>query len=200
MWVCVRTAGYLPPPLVEWKPFSSFVTLLPDLFFILLLLTHNFDNKVFASIFLECSTIYILFQLLKLGKQNLKTFLALSDRRFRSSGFESRLMLSINYDQIRSVQFLDQITTIHQERHQHHIVVSISSVEAEYHKVANVVAETCWLTWLHKLLHEFQCSSLKATVVCCHNINVVYMYANHVQHNPRNTSILTSHYVFIRLS
>ncbi|GJS20531.1 ribonuclease H-like domain-containing protein [Tanacetum coccineum] len=57
--------------------------------------------------------------------------------------------------------------------------LSRSSAEAEYHDVANVIAET---TWLHNLLHELHSPLSTATLVYCDNVSVVYMSANPVQH------------------
>jgi histone deacetylase 1/2 len=57
--------------------------------------------------------------------------------------------------------------------------VSRSSAEAEYHAVANVVAECCWL---RQLLSELRVAVPKATVVYCDNISYVYMAANPVHH------------------
>ncbi|GJW35333.1 ribonuclease H-like domain-containing protein [Tanacetum coccineum] len=53
------------------------------------------------------------------------------------------------------------------------------SAEAEYHGVANVVAETAWI---RNLLRELHAPLLTATLVYYDNISVVYMSANPVQH------------------
>nr|GEX30440.1 ribonuclease H-like domain-containing protein [Tanacetum cinerariifolium] len=57
--------------------------------------------------------------------------------------------------------------------------ISRSSAEAEYRGVANVVAETAWI---RNLLHELHSPLSTATLVYCDNVSVVYMSANHVQH------------------
>nr|GFC31512.1 ribonuclease H-like domain-containing protein [Tanacetum cinerariifolium] len=49
--------------------------------------------------------------------------------------------------------------------------VSCSSAEAEYRRVANVVAET---TWLRNLLRELHAPLFTATLVYCDNVSAVY--------------------------
>jgi hypothetical protein len=58
-------------------------------------------------------------------------------------------------------------------------VVFRSSAEAEYHVVANGVAEA---TWLRQLLHELQSPPSRCTLVYCNNISAVYLSTNPVQH------------------
>jgi hypothetical protein len=58
-------------------------------------------------------------------------------------------------------------------------VVSHSSAEAEYHAVANGVAEA---TWLRRLLHELQALPLHCTLIYCDNISAVYLSINPVQY------------------
>jgi hypothetical protein len=58
-------------------------------------------------------------------------------------------------------------------------VVSRSSTEAEYHVVANGVAEA---TWLQQLLHELQTPPSWCTLVYCDNISTIYLSTNLVQH------------------
>jgi hypothetical protein len=58
-------------------------------------------------------------------------------------------------------------------------VVSHSSAEAEYHVVANDVAEAAWL---RQLLHELQTPPSRCTLVYCDNISTVYLSTNPVQH------------------
>jgi hypothetical protein len=58
-------------------------------------------------------------------------------------------------------------------------VVSRSSTEAEYHAVANGVAEA---TWLLQLLHELQTPPSWCTLVYCDNNSAVYLSTNPVQH------------------
>jgi hypothetical protein len=57
--------------------------------------------------------------------------------------------------------------------------VSISSAEAEYCEVANVVTETCWFRQLFQELHH---PTSKATVVFCDNVNAQYLSTNPIQH------------------
>nr|XP_020152324.2 uncharacterized mitochondrial protein AtMg00810-like [Aegilops tauschii subsp. strangulata] len=57
--------------------------------------------------------------------------------------------------------------------------VSRSSAEAEYHAVANAVAEC---SWLRQLLRELSCPIDRATVVYCDNVSAVYLSANPVHH------------------
>jgi hypothetical protein len=71
-------------------------------------------------------------------------------------------------------------------------VVSCSTAEAEYRAIANGVAEA---TWLCQLLHELQTSSSRCTLVCCDNINVVYLSTNHVQHQCTKHVEIDLHFV-----
>ncbi|GJV62533.1 ribonuclease H-like domain-containing protein [Tanacetum coccineum] len=59
------------------------------------------------------------------------------------------------------------------------VTLSRSSVEAEYHGVANVVAETAWL---RNLLLELHALITTATLVYCDNFSAVYLSTNPVQH------------------
>jgi hypothetical protein len=52
-------------------------------------------------------------------------------------------------------------------------------VEAEYHAVANGVAEACWLC---QLLRELHSPFSQSTLVYYDNINAVYLSTNPVQH------------------
>lgn len=54
-----------------------------------------------------------------------------------------------------------------------------SSVEAEYHGVANVVSESCQL---HNLLLVLHCPIHKAIMVYCDNISAIYLSGNPIQH------------------
>nr|GFB78715.1 ribonuclease H-like domain-containing protein [Tanacetum cinerariifolium] len=58
-------------------------------------------------------------------------------------------------------------------------MLSHSSAEAEYHGVANAVAETCWIRNLHRELHT---PLFSATIEYCDNVRVVYFSSNPVQH------------------
>ncbi|GJY30234.1 ribonuclease H-like domain-containing protein [Tanacetum coccineum] len=70
--------------------------------------------------------------------------------------------------------------------------LSHSSAEAEYHSVANVVAETCWL---RKLLHELYTTLSSATRVYCDNVSAVYLSSNPVQHQRTNHIEIDIHFV-----
>ncbi|GKB52340.1 ribonuclease H-like domain-containing protein, partial [Tanacetum coccineum] len=59
------------------------------------------------------------------------------------------------------------------------LMLSRSSDEAEYHGVANVVAETCWF---RNLLHELHTHLSFATLVYCDNVSAIYLAANPVKH------------------
>jgi hypothetical protein len=52
-------------------------------------------------------------------------------------------------------------------------IISRSSVETEYHVMANDVVEVCWL-------QQLQASLSKSTLVCYDNISVVYLSTNPV--------------------
>ncbi|GKC47026.1 ribonuclease H-like domain-containing protein [Tanacetum coccineum] len=62
-----------------------------------------------------------------------------------------------------------------------HVTVSRSSAEAEYHRVANVVAETAWI---RNLLLELHAPLHTATLVYCDNVSVVYLSTNPIS-SPR---------------
>jgi len=57
--------------------------------------------------------------------------------------------------------------------------VSRSSAEAEYHAVANGVAEA---TWLRQLLQELHHPITSACLVYCDNVSAVHLSTNPVQH------------------
>nr|GEU56655.1 hypothetical protein [Tanacetum cinerariifolium] len=61
----------------------------------------------------------------------------------------------------------------------HYVTLSLSSDEAEYRGVANVVTET---TWILNLLLELQAPLTTATHVYCDNVSVVYLFTNPIQH------------------
>lgn len=69
---------------------------------------------------------------------------------------------------------------------------SRSGAEAEYHGVANVVAETASI---RNLLLELHCPLKRATVVYCDNISVVYMSHNPVQHQRTKHVEMDIHFV-----
>jgi hypothetical protein len=71
-------------------------------------------------------------------------------------------------------------------------IVSRSSVEAEYHVVANGVAEA---TWLRQLLHELQTPPSRCTLVYCDNISTVYLSTNPVQHQRIKHVEIDLHFV-----
>ena len=70
--------------------------------------------------------------------------------------------------------------------------ISRSSAEAEYHGVANAVAET---SWLRNLLLELGCPTNKATFVYCDNISAVYMSSNPVQQQRTKHIDIDIHFV-----
>ncbi|GJS24194.1 ribonuclease H-like domain-containing protein, partial [Tanacetum coccineum] len=70
--------------------------------------------------------------------------------------------------------------------------LSRSSVEAEYRRVANAVAET---SWIRNLLHELHTPLLTATLVYCDNVSAVYMSANPVQHQRTKHIEINIHFV-----
>jgi hypothetical protein len=72
------------------------------------------------------------------------------------------------------------------------IVVSCSSVEVEYHAVANGVTEA---TWLRQLLHELQTPSSRCTLVYYDNISVMYLSTNPVQHQHTKHVKIDLHFV-----
>jgi hypothetical protein len=71
-------------------------------------------------------------------------------------------------------------------------VVSRSSAEAEYHAVANGVADA---TWLCQLLHELQTPPSQCTLVYFDNINAVYLSTNPVQHQRTKHVKIDLHFV-----
>ncbi|GKC11008.1 ribonuclease H-like domain-containing protein [Tanacetum coccineum] len=70
--------------------------------------------------------------------------------------------------------------------------LSRSSAEAEYHGVANVVAETCWLRNLLRELHTLLSS---ATLVYCDNVSAVYLSCNPVQHQRKKHIEIDIHFL-----
>ena len=76
-------------------------------------------------------------------------------------------------------------------------MVSLSSAEAEYHAVANAVAE---VTWLHQLLLELHAPPLHALLVYCDNINTVYMSSNPVQHQRTKQIEIDIHFMRERVA
>ncbi|GJR64832.1 ribonuclease H-like domain-containing protein [Tanacetum coccineum] len=70
--------------------------------------------------------------------------------------------------------------------------LSRSSTEAEYHGVANVVAETCWL---RNLLRELHTPLPSTTLIYCDNVSVVYLSSNPVHHQRTNHIEIDIHFV-----
>jgi hypothetical protein len=68
-----------------------------------------------------------------------------------------------------------------------------SSAEAEYHAVANGVAEACWL-W--ELFQELHTPLSKSTLIYCNNINVVYLFTNLVQHQRTKHGEIDLHIIW----
>jgi hypothetical protein len=71
-------------------------------------------------------------------------------------------------------------------------IVSRSSAEAEYHAVANGVAEAIWL---RQLLHELQAPPSRCTLIYCDNISAVYLSTNPVQHQCTKHMEIDLHFV-----
>nr|GEZ95572.1 ribonuclease H-like domain-containing protein [Tanacetum cinerariifolium] len=70
--------------------------------------------------------------------------------------------------------------------------LSRSSAEAEYHDVANAIAETYWIRNLLRKLHTHFSS---ATIVYCDNVSVVYLSSNPVQHQRTKHIEIDIHFV-----
>ncbi|GJQ89436.1 ribonuclease H-like domain-containing protein [Tanacetum coccineum] len=70
--------------------------------------------------------------------------------------------------------------------------LSCSSVEAEYRRVANAVAET---SWIRNLLRELHAPLFTATLVYYDNVSAVYMSANPVQHQRNKHIEIDIHFV-----
>lgn len=70
--------------------------------------------------------------------------------------------------------------------------ISRSSAEAEYHRVANVVSESCWL---RNLLCELHHPPHKSTLVYCDNISTVYLSTDLVQHQRTKHIEIDIHFV-----
>jgi hypothetical protein len=66
------------------------------------------------------------------------------------------------------------------------------SAEAEYHGVANAVAEC---SWLRSLLGELDCPLSSATIVFCDNVSTIYMSKNPVHHKRTKHIELDIHFV-----
>jgi hypothetical protein len=71
-------------------------------------------------------------------------------------------------------------------------VVSRSSAEAEYHAIANGMAEA---TWLRQLLHEFHTPPSWCTLIYCDNISVMYISTNLVQHQCTKHVEIDLHFI-----
>ncbi|GJR29051.1 ribonuclease H-like domain-containing protein [Tanacetum coccineum] len=70
--------------------------------------------------------------------------------------------------------------------------LSRSSAEVEYHGVANVVSETCWLRNLLRELHTLLSSD---TLVYCDNASAVYLSYNLAQHQRTKHIEIDIHFV-----
>lgn len=75
--------------------------------------------------------------------------------------------------------------------------ISHSSVEAEYHGVANTIAETAWL---QNIMRELHCPLSTATLVYCDNINAVYLSTNSVQQQRTKNVEINLHFVRKRIT
>ncbi|GJT10849.1 ribonuclease H-like domain-containing protein [Tanacetum coccineum] len=71
-------------------------------------------------------------------------------------------------------------------------MLSHSNAEAEYHGVANAVAETRWLS---NLLRELHTPLSSATLVYCDNVSAVYLSCNLVQHQRTKHIEIDIHFV-----
>jgi hypothetical protein len=76
-------------------------------------------------------------------------------------------------------------------------VVSRSTGEAEYHAVANGVAEA---SWLRQLLHELHSPLQRATLVYCDNVSAVYLSTNLVQHQRTKHVEIDLHFIRERVA
>ncbi|GJX50953.1 ribonuclease H-like domain-containing protein [Tanacetum coccineum] len=72
------------------------------------------------------------------------------------------------------------------------LTLSRSSIEVEYHGVANAVSETCWL---RNLLYELHTPLSSATLVYCDNVSPVYLSSNPVQHQRTKHIEIDIHFV-----
>ncbi|PWA54870.1 hypothetical protein CTI12_AA431350 [Artemisia annua] len=75
--------------------------------------------------------------------------------------------------------------------------LSRSSAEADYHGIANAVAET---SWLRNLLCDLHSPLHSATIVYCDNISAVYMSFNPVQHQRTKHLEIDIHFVRDRVA
>nr|GEX04750.1 ribonuclease H-like domain-containing protein [Tanacetum cinerariifolium] len=101
------------------------------------------------------------------------------------AGFHSTLRSTSGY-----CVFLGDNRLSWSSKRQH--TISRSIVEAEYRGVANVVAETAWL---RNLLRELHYPLLKATLVYCDNVSVVYIFENPVQRQRTKHIEIDIHFV-----
>nr|GEU46137.1 hypothetical protein [Tanacetum cinerariifolium] len=97
-----------------------------------------------------------------------------------------RLRVSLLLD---TVFFGDNLLTWSSKRQ---YTLSRSSVEAEYRRVANVVAET---SWTRNLLRELHTLFFIATLAYCDNVNAIYMSATPVQHQRTKHIEIDIHFV-----
>ncbi|GKE60250.1 copia protein [Tanacetum coccineum] len=70
--------------------------------------------------------------------------------------------------------------------------LSCSSSEAEYHGVAHVVSESCWL---RTLLLELHCPIPKATLMFFDNVSAIFLLGNLVQHRCTKHIEMDIHFV-----
>nr|GEX86836.1 ribonuclease H-like domain-containing protein [Tanacetum cinerariifolium] len=70
--------------------------------------------------------------------------------------------------------------------------LSRSSAEAEYHDVANAIAETCWI---RNLLRELHTPLSSATIMYCDNVSAMYLSSNPVQHQRTKHIEIDIHFV-----
>ncbi|GJT26729.1 ribonuclease H-like domain-containing protein [Tanacetum coccineum] len=70
--------------------------------------------------------------------------------------------------------------------------VVVQCAEAEYHGVANAIAETCWL---RNLLRELHTPLSSATLIYYDNVSAVYLSSNPVQHQRTKHIEIDIHFV-----
>jgi hypothetical protein len=75
-------------------------------------------------------------------------------------------------------------------------IVSRSSAEAEYHAVANGVAEACWF---QQLLLELHALLSKSTLIYRDNISAVYLSTNPIQHQCTKHVEIDLHFMLERI-
>jgi hypothetical protein len=70
--------------------------------------------------------------------------------------------------------------------------ISRSSIETEYHTLANIVSELTWLTYI---LHDLHIPLISPPVLYCDNISALHMTDNHVFHAYNKHIEIDYHFV-----